>query len=158
KGQFYGSYGRGLAIDTGASSGEEFPRFVEFWLERPQAGAKELSIYALLDSPRATGAYRFMVKPGTETIVDVTAPVYLREAVGKLGIAPLSSMFLFGANQHWGGDDYRPEVHNADGLSVSTSTGEWIWRPLVNPKRLLVTSFATTNPLGFGLMQRERSF
>jgi glucans biosynthesis protein len=158
KGQFYGSYGRGLAIDTGASSGEEFPRFVEFWLERPQAGAKELSIYALLDSPRATGAYRFMVKPGTETIVDVTARVYVREAVGKLGIAPLSSMFLFGANQHWPGDDYRPEVHNADGLSVSTSNGEWIWRPLVNPKRLLVTSFATTNPLGFGLMQRERSF
>ena len=158
KGQFYGSYGRGLAIDTGSSTGEEFPRFVEFWLERPAAGAKELTIYALLDSPRATGAYRFVLKPGSETVVDVTARVYLREPVGKLGLAPLSSMFLFGANQHPAGDDYRPEVHKADGLSVNTGTGEWIWRPLVNPKRLLVTSFATTNPLGFGLMQRARAF
>ena len=158
KGQSYGSYGRGLAIDTGMSSGEEFPRFTEFWVERPAPGSKELTLFALLDSPRATGAYRFNFKPGVEAIVDVTARVYLREPIGKLALAPVSSMFLFGPIQHWPGDDYRPQVHSADGLSVNTGTGEWIWRPLVNPKRLLITSFGMTNPIGFGLMQRERSF
>jgi len=158
KGQFLGTYGRGLAIDTAASSGEEFPRFVEFWLERPAAGAKELTIYALLDSVRATGAYRFVLKPGVETVVDVDVRLYLREPVGKLGLAPLSTMFLFGPNQRWAGDDYRPQVHSADGLSLRAASGEWIWRPLLNPKRLLTTSFSTSNPLGFGLMQRERAF
>ena len=95
KGQYYGSYGRGLALNTGLTSGEEFPRFVEFWLERPGAAAKELTIYALLDSPSATGAYRIVLKPGVETTMDIAARLYLREAVAKLGVAPLSSMFLF---------------------------------------------------------------
>ena len=158
KGQYYGSYGRGLALNTGLTSGEEFPRFVEFWLERPGAAAKELTIYALLDSPSATGAYRIVLKPGVETAMDITARLYLREAVAKLGVAPLSSMFLFGSNQRPPYEDYRPQVHNADGLSVRTGSGEWIWRPLVNPKRLLITSFATVNPGGFGLMQRQRAF
>jgi glucans biosynthesis protein len=158
KRQSFGLSTRGLAVDTALSSGEEFPRFVEFWIERPEAFAKELTIYGLLDSPRVAGAYRFILKPGVTTTVEVTARLYLRENVGKLGLAPLTSMFFFGANQHPSGDDYRPEVHDSDGLSIHSSTGEWIWRPLVNPKQLLVTSFATTNPLGFGLMQRAREF
>jgi len=158
KGQSFGLSARGLAVDTALSSGEEFPRLVEFWIERPEASAKELTIYGLLDSPRVTGAYRFTLKPGVTTTVEVAARLYLRENVGKLGLAPLTSMFFFGANQHPSGDDYRPEVHDSDGLSIHSSTGEWIWRPLVNPKQLLVTSFAMTNPLGFGLMQRAREF
>lgn len=158
KRQRYGLSTRGLAVDTALSSGEEFPRFVEFWIERPGSSAKELTIYGLLDSPRVAGAYRFVLKPGTTTVVDVSPRLYLRENVGKLGLAPLTSMFFFGANQHPGADDYRPEVHDSDGLSIHSSTGEWIWRPLVNPKQLLVTSFAMTNPLGFGLMQRAREF
>ncbi len=158
KGQHYGSYGRGLALNTGVTSGEEFPRFVEFWLERPGPGSKELGMYALLDSPSATGAYRIVLKPGAETAMEITAQIYLRQAVAKFGIAPLASMFLFGANQRSDAEDFRPEVHNADGLSIRTGSGEWIGRPLVNPKRLLITSFAMTDPAGFGLMQRERSF
>lgn len=158
KGQVYGLYARGLAVDTGLSSGEEFPRYVELWLERPAPAAKELVVYALLDSPRVAGAYRFVVKPGLETAIDVAARFYLRESVAKLGLAPLATMFFFGTNQHPTVDDYRPQVHNSDGLSVLSSTGEWLWRPLVNPKRLLVSSFALTNPTGFGLMQRERDF
>ena len=158
KGQVYGLYARGLAVDTGLSSGEEFPRYVEFWLERPAPAAKELVIYALLDSPRVAGAFRFVLKPGVETAIDVAARFYLRESVAKLGLAPLATMFFFGTNQHPTVDDYRPQVHNSDGLSVLSSTGEWLWRPLVNPKRLLVSSFALTNPTGFGLMQRERDF
>jgi periplasmic glucans biosynthesis protein len=158
RGQRFGLSARGLAIDTAENSGEEFPRFVEFWIERPQAAAKELTIYALLDSPRAAGAYRFVLRPGVTTVLDVDARLFLRRNVAKLGLAPLTSMFLFGANQRSARDDYRPRVHDSDGLSIQATATEWIWRPLVNPKRLLVTSFAMTNPRGFGLMQRERSF
>jgi len=156
KGQGYGLSARGLAVDTAAAEGEEFPRFVEFWIERPKPGATSLVIYALLDSKRAAGAYRFVLTPGPETVVQVTTRLFLRDKIAKLGIAPLTSMFAFGENQP-GRDDFRPEVHDSDGLSVQSAEGEWIWRPLVNPKRLLVTSFALVNPRGFGLMQRDRS-
>jgi periplasmic glucans biosynthesis protein len=158
RGQRFGLSARALAIDTGENSGEEFPRFVEFWIERPRPGAKELTIHALLDSPRATGAYRFVLKPGVATALEVDARLFLRRNVAKLGLAPLTSMFFFGANQRAAREDYRPRVHDSDGLSIQASATEWVWRPLVNPKRLLVTSFALTNPRGFGLMQRERSF
>jgi glucans biosynthesis protein len=156
KGQHYGLSARGLAVDTAAAEGEEFPRFVEFWLEKPRPGATSMTIYGLLDSPRLSGAYRFVLTPGTDTAMQVTARLYLRDRVGKIGMAPLTSMFAFGENQP-GRDDYRPEVHDSDGLSIQSADGEWIWRPLVNPRRLLVTSFSTTNPRGFGLMQRDRT-
>jgi glucans biosynthesis protein len=158
RGQRYGLSARGLAIDTALMSGEEFPRFTEFWIERPDAQARELRVYALLDSPRAAGAYRFVLKPGQDTVLEVRAQLYLRQNVAKLGLAPLTSMYYFGENHRSGIDDFRPEVHDSDGLSIQNGTGEWIWRPLVNPKRLLVTSFAVANPLGFGLQQRDRSF
>jgi glucans biosynthesis protein len=158
KGQRYGLSARGLAIDTAIMSGEEFPRFTEFWIERPDPGARELRIYALLESPRATGAYRFVLRPGADTVVDVRARLFLRENVTKLGLAPLTSMFFYGENGRAPVEDYRPEVHDSDGLSVQAGTGEWLWRPLVNPRRLLVTSFATVNPLGFGIQQRDRDW
>ncbi|HLX27032.1 MAG TPA: glucan biosynthesis protein G [Casimicrobiaceae bacterium] len=158
KGQRYGISARGLAIDTALMSGEEFPRFTEFWIERPTPQARELHIYALLDSPRATGGYGFVLKPGVDTVLDVRCELYLRQNVSKLGIAPLTSMYYFGENHRLGIDDFRPEVHDSDGLSIQSGTGEWIWRPLVNPKRLLVTSFAVNNPQGFGVLQRDKSF
>jgi glucans biosynthesis protein len=159
-GQGYGLSARGLAIDTVGGSSEEFPRFSEFWLQRPAADDKSLTIFALLESPRATGAYRFDITPGKQTTTKVTARVYLRAgttAPAMLGIAPLTSMFFFGENQP-NLDDFRPEVHDSDGLMVATGEGEWLWRPLQNPKEKTVTSFATTNPRGFGLMQRDRKF
>jgi len=159
KGQVYGLSARGLAVDTALASGEEFPSFTEFWIDRPAANATQLTIYALLDSRRVTGAYRFVLKPGTDTLMDVTARIFLREQVTKIGIAPLTTMYLFGENQPSPtGSDFRPEVHDSDGLSIQSGTGEWLWRPLVNPKRLLVSSFALTNPAGFGLQQRDRRF
>lgn len=157
-GQRYGLSARGLAIDTALASGEEFPFFSEFWIQRPAAADRTLTIYALLNSKRVAGAYRFNLKPGTDTAVDVKARLYLRENITKIGIAPLTSMYFFGENQHAPSDDYRPEVHDSDGLSIHSGTGEWIWRPLINPRRLMVTSFALNNPAGFGLMQRDRSF
>ena len=158
RGQRYGVSARGLAVDTAESGGEEFPRFVEFWIVRPEPGARQLTILALLDSPRLAGAYRFVLKPGATTAVEVDARLFARGEGGKIGWAPLTSMFYFGANQRAAREDYRPEVHDSDGLFIHSSQGEWIWRPLQNPRRLLVTSFALKDPLGFGLMQRERRF
>jgi glucans biosynthesis protein len=158
RGQRYGLSARGLAIDTALLSGEEFPRFVEFWIEHPAPGGRELKIYGLLDSRRVTGAYQFVLVPGNETAVDVRVRLYVREKVEKLGIAPLTSMFFFGENQPSTTEDIRPEVHDSDGLSIHAGSGEWLWRPLLNPRRLLVTSFGVSNPQGFGLMQRDRTF
>jgi glucans biosynthesis protein len=157
KDQVYGESARGLAIDTGELGGEEFPVFREFWIEWPRAEDQALTIYALLDSRRVTGAYRFKVRPGDSTATEIKARLYFRDGVGKLGIAPLTSMFLYASNQPSANEDYRPEVHDSEGLSVESDT-EWIWRPLVNPKRLLITSFGEVNPRGFGLMQRDRLF
>jgi len=153
----YGLSARGLAIDTVGGSGEEFPRFTEFWLVRPAASARTLTVYALLDSPRATGAYQFDVHPGSETVIDVRARVFLRGRVATLGLAPLTSMFFFGENQPHR-TDFRPEVHDSDGLLVATGDGEWLWRPLLDPNQTLTTSFAMRALRGFGLMQRDRSF
>lgn len=158
KGQAYGLSARGLALDTALPSGEEFPRFREFWIEHPKPQDKHLVIFALLDSPRATGAYRLIIRPGKETVVDVQAKVFLRDKVTKLGIAPLTSMFLFGSNQPSAQHNYRPELHDSAGLQILAGNDEWIWRPLNNPKHLSVSSYAVENPKGFGLLQRGREF
>jgi glucans biosynthesis protein len=153
----YGLSARGLAVDTVGGQGEEFPRFTEFWLVKPAPDARTLRLFALLDSPRVSGAYQFDVVPGEETVVDVRARLFLREAVGTLGIAPLTSMYQFGENQPHR-LDFRPEVHDSDGLMVATGDGEWLWRPLINPSQTLTTSFSMRELRGFGLMQRDRSF
>ncbi len=158
KGQSYGLSARGMAIDTALPSGEEFPRFTEFWIEQPKPGDKQLVIFALLDSPRATGAYRLTLRPGSDTIVDVKSQMFLRDKVSKLGVAPLTSMFLFGANQPSKVLNYRRELHDSSGLSIHAGNGEWIWRPLNNPKHLSVSNFSVENPRGFGLLQRGRDF
>lgn len=156
--QVYGISARGLAIDTALPKGEEFPAFREFWLVRPAPKATSLTVYALLDSASVTGAYRFHITPGAETVMDVTATLFARADVQRLGVAPLTSMFFFGENQGHSVADYRPEVHDSDGLLVHTGADEWIWRPLSNPKGLRVTSLLDEHPRGFGLLQRDRQF
>ena len=164
-GQRYGLSARGLAIDTAGGQKEEFPRFTEFWLEKPAPGANKLTVFALMDSERLTGAYRFDITPGEQTTTDVQARIFMRapensgsdKPITTLGLAPLTSMFFFGENQPRPGD-FRPEVHDSDGLMMATGDGEWLWRPLQNPSAPLVTSFVMKNPKGFGLMQRDRNF
>jgi glucans biosynthesis protein len=156
--QGYGISARGLAVNTALPEGEEFPAFREFWLVRPAPDATSLTIYALLDSQSVTGAYRFRLVPGTETALEVEATLFARAAVKRLGIAPLTSMFFTGENQRHAFDDYRPEVHDSDGLLMRTGKGERIWRPLSNPRELRVSSFLDENPAGFGLLQRDRNF
>src|SRR5262249_54304181 len=157
KGEVFGLSMRGLAIDTALASGEEFPFFREFWLKRPARDASAMTVYALLDSQRMTGAYEFTARPGSRRVVDVKAKLCERKRVKEIGIAPLTSMFLFGEERRMAGD-WRPEVHDSDGLLIETGTGERIWRPLVNPERLRVSYFEVENPRGFGLMQRDRAF
>lgn len=158
KGQVYGLSARGLAIDTGLSKPEEFPRFTEFWIERPAQQDKQMVFYALLDSPRATGAYRFVLTPGADAVLDVQARVFMRGEVDRLGIAPLTSMFLFGPNQQSSKRNFRPAIHDSNGLAIHTGSGEWLWRPLNNPQNVEVSSFQVDNPKGFGLLQRGRNF
>ncbi|HET6655864.1 MAG TPA: glucan biosynthesis protein G [Gammaproteobacteria bacterium] len=154
----WGLSARGLAVDTGLQTGEEFPFFKTFWLVRPAPGADRMMVYGLLDSKRVTGAYQFIVTPGDSTVMDVRATLFERADIKQLGIAPLTSMFFYGENSPRPAGDWRPEVHDSDGLLVHSDTGEWIWRPLVNPSQLLVSAFHLTNPRGFGLLQRDRHF
>ena len=158
KDQHYGLSARGLAVNTIDSGGEEFPVFEEFWVERPLIGGRSLTIYALLNSPSLAGAYRFVVMPGEATIVRVRAAVYCRKNPRQLGFAPLTSMFAHGENTGWSRTDFRPEVHDSDGLLMETGVGEWVWRPLINPRGVRTAMFADKSPRGFGLMQRDRQF
>jgi periplasmic glucans biosynthesis protein len=154
----YGISARGLAIDTALDHGEEFPLFNAFWLERPAKNSGSLTVYALLNSPSVAGAYRFDITPGATSVMDVDAALYPRKPIERLGVAPLTSMFQCGENDRRMGNDWRPEIHDSDGLSLWRGNGEWIWRPLVNPAGIRVNSYFDENPRGFGLLQRDRLF
>ncbi|HEY8565991.1 MAG TPA: glucan biosynthesis protein G [Beijerinckiaceae bacterium] len=156
--QRYGLSARGLAVSVQGGAPEEFPFFREFWVEIPSAGAERAVIHALLDGPSVTGAYRFEVYPSPETTVEVTATLFPRRAMPAVGLAPLTSMFVTGETDRRRTDDFRPEFHDSDGLLIQTGAGEWIWRPLRNPRVKSVSTFMDTNPRGFGLMQRDRIF
>ena len=157
-GDIYGLSARGLALKTGDPMGEEFPDFTHFWLERPAAGAASIVLHALLDSPSCTGAYQFEITPGQPLRMEVTAEIFARETLTHVGIAPLTSMFLFDDMDRQRFDDFRPAVHDNDGLMIHNGAGEVIWRPLANPVTLQISAFGDMNPRGFGLMQRARDF
>lgn len=159
KGQNYGMSARGLAIDSGIDGvKEEFPVFTHFWLGKPQPGAASVTFFALLNSPSATGAYQFVLQPGKNTVADVDATLFFRREVKHLGVAPLTSMFWFGENTTKPFDDYRPEVHDSDGLVIKGESGECLWRPLRNdPEGNRSYTFSFANVRGFGLVQRDRS-
>ena len=158
KDEVYGLSARGLAIDTGEAKGEEFPLFRAFWIERPGPGATSIVVHALLDSKSAAGSYRFTIRPGATTIMDVEMTLYPRVGLAHSGLAPLTSMFFFGPNGRGTIEDFRPEVHDSDGLMMLNGRGEELWRPLSNPKNLQVSAFADRNPRSFGLVQRQRDY
>ena len=171
KGQSYGQSARGLTIDCGEDDlAEEFPLFTDWWLGKPHHEDTDLRLYAILDSPNCVGAYRFVIHPGETTIADVEAVVYFRtpdlvqaaspgrKPPANIGIAPLTSMFWFGENSERKFTDYRPEVHDTDGLLMRMDNGEVLWRPLDNTKATRRQFFATKNIRGYGLLQRDRDF
>ena len=157
RGHSYGLSARGLAINTGSSTPEEFPLFRAFWIERPR-DAQSITVHALLDSPSVTGAYTFQIWPGAETRMDVAAELFPRRDLTEVGLAPLTSMFLKDTHDDDGPADFRPAVHDSDGLAVWTSRGERLWRPLVSPRQVQHTTLLDDNLRGFGLIQRARSF
>jgi len=158
QGQSIGQMARGLAVDLAGPTGEEIPVFREFWIVEPKDGANTITVFALLDSERITGAYHFDITPGNRSQADIKAHLFFRDGVEKIGIAPLNGMFLFGEQRRRFFDDYRGEVHSSDGLLINNGRGEWLWRPLDNPQHLQMSSFLDENPIGFGLLQRDRNF
>lgn len=158
----YGLSARGLAIDTGLPTPEEFPRFSEFFLE---AGVgQSLTMYALLDSPSVSGAYRLVTRRSADERgvyrieQDITLELFARKDIERLGLAPFSSMYWYGEGNRKQAADWRPEVHDSDGLAMWTGAGERLWRPLNNPPRVVTNTFVDRNPKGFGLLQRDRDF
>ncbi|HEX4024873.1 MAG TPA: glucan biosynthesis protein D [Steroidobacteraceae bacterium] len=154
----YGMSQRGLAIDTGMARPEEFPDFIAYYLERPAADVSTVTVYGLLDSPSTTGAYRFVISVADSVVMDIDAALYPRKVIERIGIAPGTSMFYYDQSQHRLSQDWRPAIHDSDGLQLYTGAGEWLWRPLVNPPALRVNSYLDDGPRGFGLMQRDRNF
>lgn len=154
----YGQSARGLAIDTGSGGPEEFPDFIAYYLEQPAADSDTVVVYGLLDSPSVAGAYRFAITNGDVLLMDVDAALYPRRTIERLGIAPCTSMYQYGENDRRMAWDWRPEIHDTDGLQLWTGSGEWIWRPLLNPRQLRFNMFVDDNPRGFGLLQRDRDF
>lgn len=154
--QQYGLSARGLALGTGDPEGEEFPEFVRFWVEEPRAGDEAIVLHALLDGPSVAGAYRFEIMPGAACEMRVELRLFPRVDLDHAGIAPLTSMFLYDQTNRPRFDDFRPAIHDSDGLLVWNGANEMLWRPLANPAALEVSSFVDDGPRGFGLMQRAR--
>jgi glucans biosynthesis protein len=157
KGMDYGMSARGLAIDTTTGS-EEFPVFEEIWIQRPCPDDKNITVLALLNGPACAGAYEFKIEPGEATVADVRAKVFFRHSVKKVGLAPLTSMFWYGENTFRRPVEFRPEVHDSDGLLMASSDGTRFWRPLQTVKQHLVNHYSFDSPRGFGLLQRDRAF
>jgi len=160
KDQVYGLQARGITLNTAIEGKkEEFPDFCEWWLQEPAPDASQITLDALLDGPSVTGAYEFKIRPGGVTSVDVHASLFFRQAVERLGLAPLTSMYLFGENaKNHLGDNFHPEIHDSDGVLINQSNGEWIWRPLEQAPLIQLYNFPDENPKGFGLLQRDRDF
>lgn len=154
----YGLSARGLAVNAGMETPEEFPFFSHFWFERPSVGASNVVVYALLDSQSCAGAYRFDIAPGASLVMDIDVAIYPRQPIERLGIAPLTSMYQTGENDRRLANDIRPEIHDSDGLSMWSGSGNWIWRPLENPRGVRFNYYMDHNPRGFGLLQRDRDF
>ncbi|MBM7068767.1 glucan biosynthesis protein [Actibacterium sp. 188UL27-1] len=154
----YGLSARGLALNTWLEGPEEFPRFSEFWVERPAHGQQHLVVYAAMDSPSLTGAYRFEIHPGADTVVDVEAEIFFREDIKQLGLAPLTSMFFYSEHSERDFDDYRPQVHDSDALRIVRGDGDVLLRPLNNPSRVAGSYFAESDLRAFGLIQRDRAY
>ena len=153
-----GMSARGVALFPEPGAAEEFPDFTEFWFEPAKADGEPVTVYALLDGPSLSGAFRFLIQRTEGTLMRIEAEVTMRRDLPRVGLAALTSMYWFSETAKPGLIDWRPEVHDSDGLAMWTGAGERIWRPLNNPPRIMTSSFSDENPRGFGLLQRDRAF
>jgi periplasmic glucans biosynthesis protein len=154
----YGLSSRGVALDVAvADRPEEFPDFTHFFIDSNES-VDSIIIYALMEGPSIVGAYRFNMKRGKGVLMDIDAALFMRAAVARFGISPLTSMYWFSETKKETAIDWRPEIHDSDGLAMWNGGGERLWRPLNNPPRIMVSAFSDNNPRGFGLLQRDRVF
>jgi glucans biosynthesis protein len=155
----YGLSARGIALDVAMPDRpEEFPSFTRFYFEPPADGGDRVTVYALLEGPSITGAYRFVMQRGRSVLMDIDCRLFVRKDIARLGIAPLTSMYWYSETVKPAGIDWRPEVHDSDGLAMWNGAGERIWRPLNNPAQTRASAFTDSRPRGFGLLQRDRNF
>lgn len=157
--QVEGAHARGVAIDTGLPQGEQFPMFTKFWLVRPEPTDHHLTIYALLDGESVTGAYEFVIRPdGARVNVHVTANLYPRTKIDRIGLAPLSTMYFYGQIGQRPAGQWRPAAFESDGLLMHLGEGNWVYRTLRNPAELRINQFDADGIRGFGFMQRQKRF
>jgi glucans biosynthesis protein len=155
----YGLSARGVAVDTAVfDRPEEFPDFTHVYFETPAAGSDTVVVTALIDGPSLAGAFRFRMRRQAGVTMDIESALHLRRDVIRLGLTPLTSMYWYSEKAKPTAVDWRPEIHDSDGLALWTGSGERIWRPLNNPPRTMASTFTDDRPRGFGLMQRDRSF
>ena len=154
----FGLSARGLAQNSGVAIPEEFPDFTHFWIGEGPNDDDPVLVYALLDGPSVAGAYRFVMRRFRATTMEITCELHLRKPIERLGIAPMTSMFWYSETVKGAATDWRPEVHDSDGLAMWTGKGEHLWRPLNDPAKLDISVFDDENPRGFGLMQRDKTY
>lgn len=154
----YGLSARGVTVDSAEPTPEEFPDFTEIFIEGARKEGDPVLVYALLNGPSLSGAYRFSIRRTQGVIQDVEVALFLRKDITRLGLAPLTSMYWFSETEKRRREDWRPEVHDSDGLAIWNGNGERLWRPLINQPFAVTSSFADKGPKGFGLMQRDRVF
>jgi glucans biosynthesis protein len=117
----YGLSARGLAVDVAVfGRNEEFPDFTHVYFETPQPGLEHGHGLRSLDGPSVSGAYRFVMQRAAAIIMDVESAVYLRQDVSRLGLAPLTSMYWYSEKAKITAIDWRPEIHDSDGLALWT--------------------------------------
>ena len=153
----YGLSARGIALDIAvATKPEEFPDFTKVYIGKEDGDT--VTVYALLEGPSIVGAYKFLMTRGKGVVMDIEQQLFLRADIVRFGITPLTSMYWFSETAKPTAADWRPEVHDSDGLAMWTGWGEHLWRPLNNPPRIMASAFSDENPKGFGLLQRDRVF
>ena len=137
----YGLSSRGVALDVAVAGTSRGISGLHQFLYRFEQGGDNVIIYALLEGPSIVGAYRFDMMRGKGVVMDIDAALFLRADMSRFGIAPLTSMYWFSETKKPTAVDWRPEVHDSDGLAMWTGNGERLWRPLNNPPRIMVSAF-----------------
>ena len=84
--QLYGLSARGLAVDTVGGQRRGVPGLHHLLVRAAGAAARASCASMRCSTARASaGAYRFVLRPGTDTVLDVQARLFLRAAGGHAG-------------------------------------------------------------------------
>ena len=155
----YGASARGLAVDIALNKDEEFPAFRTFWIHKPELEDTTMRVLAWLNGPSVSGAYEFVLTPGVkDSKIDVRCKVFFRKDPEKVGVAPLTSMWIWGDGLAGPPKEKRPAVHDSDGLLIHSEVEGWIWHPFARQAYPSVSFRPVETLLGFGVLQRNRAF